>query len=422
MTDTKALSPMPPAEKRLLYILGGIQLTHIVDFMVMMPLGPMLTRDLGVTTDQFGVLVSSYTFAAAIAGLLCALFVDRFERKRLLLTLYALFALATLACAFAPSYGGLLAARALAGAFGGVLGALVSTVIGDQIPPERRGRAGGYVSASFALSTVAGVPLALWLANHTPLLHWRAPFVLVAILSVGFGLAAWKWLAVKPPSQMEPQAAATLTSQPDAPQGLWLSAWQRITGVLADPIHRWSILFGCLVMFSSFSIIPFITIFAVGTVKFPESMLPLMYLIGGIATLVTSRWVGKFTDREGKHKSFLIFAPLAAIPMLVSTHMIPVPVWVYLVVSTMFFVLVSARMIPTMALMNGSADPKLRGTFMSLSASFTQAAMGLGAFVTGHIVSVDAGGVMTGYNYAGYIALLATMAAVWVSTRLKQRG
>jgi predicted MFS family arabinose efflux permease len=175
-------------------------------------------------------------------------------------------------------------------------------------------------------------------------------------------------------------------------------------------------------MFSSFSIIPFITIFAVGTVKFPESMLPLMYLIGGIATLVTSRWVGKFTDREGKHKSFLIFAPLATIPMLVSTHMIPVPVWIYLVVSTMFFVLVSARMIPTMALMNGSADPKLRGTFMSLSASFTQAAMGLGAFVTGHIVSVDASGVMTGYNYAGYIALLATMAAVWVSTKLKQRG
>ncbi len=408
MTD-QTLSPLPPAEKRLLYILGGIQLTHIVDFMVMMPLGPMLTRDLGVTTDQFGVLVSSYTFAAAIAGLLCALFVDQFERKRLLLTLYALFALATLACAFAPSYGGLLAARALAGAFGGVLGALVSTVVGDQIPPERRGRAGGYISASFALSTVAGVPLALWLANHTPVLHWRAPFVLVAFLCVGLGLAAWKWLAVKPVAV-------------HAPQGLWIGAWQRITSVLADPIHRWSLLFGCLVMFSSFSVIPFITIYATGTVKFPEAMLPVMYLIGGVGTLASSRWVGKFTDRQGKQKSFLIFAPLAAIPMLVSTHMVPVPVWVYLIVSTMFFVLVSARMIPTMALMNGSADPKLRGTFMSLSASLTQAAMGMGAFITGHIVSVDSTGVMTGYNYAGYMALTATLAAVWVSPKLKQRG
>lgn len=408
MTDTK-LSPLPPAEKRLLYILGGIQLTHIVDFMVMMPLGPMLTRDLGVTTDQFGVLVSSYTFAAAIAGLLCALFVDQFERKRLLLTLYALFALATLACAFAPSYGGLLAARGLAGAFGGVLGALVSTVVGDQIPPERRGRAGGYISASFALSTVAGVPLALWLANHTPVLHWRAPFVLVAVLCVGLGLAAWKWLAVKP-------------VEVHAPQGLWIGAWQRITGVLADPIHRWSLLFGCLVMFSSFSVIPFITIYATGTVKFPEAMLPLMYLIGGVGTLASSRWVGKFTDRRGKQKSFLIFAPLAAIPMLVSTHMVPVPVWVYLIVSTMFFVLVSARMIPTMALMNGSADPKLRGTFMSLSASLTQAAMGMGAFITGHIVSTNAAGELLHYNYAGYIAVIATGLAMWVSKKVTQRS
>lgn len=410
---TTTLSPLPTTEKRLLYILGGIQLTHIVDFMVMMPLGPMLTRDLGVTTDQFGVLVSSYTFAAAIAGLLCALFVDRFERKRLLLTLYALFALATLACACAPTYSGLLVARALAGAFGGVLGALISTVIGDQIPPERRGRAGGYISASFALSTVAGVPLALWLANHTPVLHWRAPFVFVALLSVGFGLAARQWLAV---------TSADIEEEAGTAQGLWLGAWQRMTGVLAAPIHRWALLFGCLVLFSSFSVIPFITIYATGTVKFPETLLPLMYLIGGICTLMSSRWVGKFTDRAGKQKSFLIFAPLAAIPMLITTHMSAVPAWVYLVVSTLFFVLVSARMIPTMALMNGSADPKLRGTFMSLSASLTQAAMGLGAFVTGHIVSVDSTGIMTGYNYAGYIALTATLAAVWVSRKLTQRG
>jgi predicted MFS family arabinose efflux permease len=153
---TTALSPMPPAEKRLLYILAGIQVTHIVDFMIMMPVGPMLTRELGITTDQFGLLVSSYSLSAAVSGLLCAMFIDRFERKRALLVLYALFALATLSCALAPGYVGLLTARALAGAFGGVMGALIATVIGDQIPPERRGRAGGYMAASFAISTIAG--------------------------------------------------------------------------------------------------------------------------------------------------------------------------------------------------------------------------------------------------------------------------
>ncbi len=404
------LSPMPKAEKRLLYILAGIQLTHIVDFMIMMPIGPMLIRELGISTDQFGLLVSSYSLTAAMAGLMCAMFIDRFGRKRALLTLYALFTLATLACALAPGYHGLLIARSLAGAFGGVMGALVSTVVGDQIPPERRGRAGGYMAASFSIATVAGVPLGLWLANHTPVLGWRAPFVFVALLCAGLGWAAYKWLKTGAPSPV--------ISEVNAFQG----AWQRIRDTLADPVHRWSMLFGCLIMFSMFSIIPFITIFATGTVKFPETMLPMMYLIGGACTLITSRWVGKQADRLGKRKSFLIFGSLATIPMLIVTHMHSAPVWVYLIVSTSFFVMSSARMIPMMALINGAAHPPLRGTFMSLSASLQQAAMGLGAFVVGHIVSVDESGVMHHYNIAGYLAATAILAALWVSGMVSQRG
>ena len=127
------LSPLLKTEKRLLYILAGIQVTHIVDFMIMMPIGPMLIREMGISTDQFGLLVSSYSLTAAVAGLICAMFIDRFGRKRALLTLYALFAIATLACAFAPGYIGLLIARSLAGAFGGVMGALVSTVLPSLI-------------------------------------------------------------------------------------------------------------------------------------------------------------------------------------------------------------------------------------------------------------------------------------------------
>jgi predicted MFS family arabinose efflux permease len=378
----------------------------------------MLIREMGISTDQFGLLVSSYSLTAALAGLICAMFIDRFDRKRALLTLYALFALATLACALAPGYYGLLIARCLAGAFGGVIGALVSTVIGDQIPPERRGRAGGYMAASLSIATVAGVPLGLWLANHTPVLTWRAPFVFVALLCMGLGWAAYKWLKTGVPGHINPQTNADMASEASALQG----AWERIRDTLMDPIHRWSMLFGCLMMFSMFSIVPFITIFATGTVKFPENLLPLMYLIGGACTLMTSRWVGKQTDRLGKRKSFLIFGSLATIPMLVVTHMHSAPVWVYLIVSTSFFVMSSARMIPMMALINGAAHPPLRGTFMSLSASFQQAAMGLGAFVAGHIVSVDTSGVMHNYNIAGYLAVTAIVAALWVSGKVQQRG
>ena len=105
----------PSRERWLLITLAGIQFTHIVDFMIMMPLGPQLTALFAISDAQFGLLVSAYTLAAGVAGLLAASFVDRFERKRLLLWLYFFFGLTTLACALAPSYALLMLARIAAG-------------------------------------------------------------------------------------------------------------------------------------------------------------------------------------------------------------------------------------------------------------------------------------------------------------------
>ena len=173
----------PRTERFFLLTLAGIQFGHVLDFMIMMPLGPILMAAFGIGTHEFGLLVASYSFSAAISGVLAATFVDRFERKRLLLTAFGLFALATLACGLAPGYSTLLVARGLAGVFGGIMGALVQTMIGDAIPFSHRARASGIISGAFSISTIAGVPLALWLAN---LLGWRAPFMLIAAFSVLF--------------------------------------------------------------------------------------------------------------------------------------------------------------------------------------------------------------------------------------------
>ncbi|EWS65499.1 Purine efflux pump PbuE [Hydrogenophaga sp. T4] len=155
----------PRRELGLLLTIAGIQFTHILDFMIMMPLGPQFTRLFGITDAQFGLLVSAYTLAAGVSGLAAATYVDRFDRKRLLLVLYGLFALATLGCGLAPGYGFLMVARVAAGMFGGVLSALSQTIVADVIPFERRGRAMGIVMSSFSVSTVAGVPLGLFLAS-----------------------------------------------------------------------------------------------------------------------------------------------------------------------------------------------------------------------------------------------------------------
>jgi len=145
----------PERERLFLLTLAAVQFSHIVDFMVIMPLGPFLMQGLGIDTRQFGLLVASYSFCAAGSGLLAAGFIDRFERKRLMLVLFALFALATLACGLATSYTTLLVARGLAGVFGGILGSMVQTLLADAIPFQRRAAAGGVVATAFSVATVA---------------------------------------------------------------------------------------------------------------------------------------------------------------------------------------------------------------------------------------------------------------------------
>ena len=169
----------PRRERWLLLTLSSIQFTSVLDFMIMMPLGPQLSQLFGISTGQFGLLVSAYTFSAGLSGLIAATYIDRFGRKRMLLTLYPLFGLAALCCSLAPTYALLMLARIASGFFGGVLMAMSQTIVAEVIPYERRGRAMGVVMTSFSVATVAGVPLALFLAAH---FSWHAPFLAIAMM------------------------------------------------------------------------------------------------------------------------------------------------------------------------------------------------------------------------------------------------
>ena len=86
MTYSAELTPRN--ERLLLLTLAGIQFSHVLDFMIMMPLGPVLMRAFGIGTHEFGLLVASYSFSAAVSGILAATFIDLFERKRVLLTCF----------------------------------------------------------------------------------------------------------------------------------------------------------------------------------------------------------------------------------------------------------------------------------------------------------------------------------------------
>ncbi|MCX7193358.1 MAG: MFS transporter [Proteobacteria bacterium] len=390
----------PQRERYLLLTLAGMQFSHILDFMIMMPLGPILMREFGISTHEFGFLVASYSFSAALAGLLAATFVDKFERKRLLLTVFALFGMATLACGLSPSYATLLIARGLAGAFGGVIGAMVQTLVGDLIPFERRATASGIISASFSLSTVAGVPMSLWLANHY---SWRAPFLLIAITTVLFLVIALKHL---------PDVRHHLSQAKRA------HPFSAMFEVLADANHLRALLFTMLILFSGFTVIPYITVYAVANIGIAQHDIFYIYLYGGAATLITSRMIGRLADKRGKMKIYRLIAIAAIVPLFTVTHLTTAPLWLWVLCTTVFFVLVSGRMIPAMAIITSAAQPKLRGTFMSLNSSAQQLASGLAATLAGFITTQSATGQIIGYDRVGYVAITANILAIAFVSRI----
>lgn len=397
-----AASDLTPARERwLLLVLGGVQFTYILDFMVVTPLGPVLTALFRISDAQFASLVSGYSMAAALSGLLVSTYVDRFSRKRVLLALYALFGLSVAASATATSFGTLLAARMACGLFGGVLTGLIHLVIADTIPFARRGRATSVVVSAFSLASVAGVPFSLLLGAAY---SWRAPFMLVgAIICAWWLLALWQLPSMTSHLQQPRQATVR----------------RRIIGLLGDANVRRAFLITASMMAASFSVIPFVTIHATSNVGIGIAQLPWLYLCGGLATMVAAPLVGRAADRFGKRRTFQWIALAAAVP-LVGLPLLPAaPLGVLLVVTTFFFVLVSARMIPGMAMLSAAAPLPVRGTFMTLNASVQQASMGIGALGAGLILARGAHGELLHFGWVGLMAAGLSILAVALSSGLQ---
>ena len=394
----------PRRERWLLLTLAGIQFTHILDFMIMMPLGPQFTALFGISNAQFGLLVSAYTLSAGFSGLMAATYIDRFGRKQLLLSMYSLFGLATLACAFAPDYVWLMVARVAAGLFGGVLSALSQTIVADVIPFERRGRAMSVVMTSFSVSTVAGVPLGLFLAAH---FNWHAPFVGIAALVGLLALGAWQTL---------PRLDAHL-HHPER-----VSVWRGIGQVLVEPNHLKAFAVSGLMMFAAFTVIPYITIYLQSNAGMQAAEVPWIYLCGGLATLLSARYFGRLTDRVGKVRMFQRLALAVTVPLMATTLSQGLPLWGLLAISTLFFTVMSGRMIPGMAMISSAVEPRLRGTFMTLNSAVQSASMGLAALVAGLIIGRDAQGGLTLYWVAGLLGVVASLLSVWLAGHLRLHG
>jgi MFS transporter, DHA1 family, inner membrane transport protein len=388
-------------ELGILLLLAVVQFTNILDFMVIMPLGPQLMRLMAMTPAQFSHVVSSYTFAAGFSGILSAFFIDRFDRKRALLFVYVGFLVGTLACALAPGYLALVSARALTGAFGGVLGALTLAILGDLVPIERRGRGMGIIMTSFSFAAVVGVPTGLALANA---FSWHAPFFLIT----GLGFPILIALGV-----LIPPLGAHLEKTERPP------LWGLFENLRRDKEQAFALSLTPTLLLGHFMIVPFMSPYLVSNVGLSEHDLTYIFFFGGGATLFSMPITGRLADRFGSVKIFTLIAALTTIPILAVTHMPRTALWPTLIISTIFFVMASARMVPAMTLVTEAVTPRWRGGFMSLNGSFQQLSAGLASIIAGVIISRGPDGQFLHFHHAGYFAALTSVACIFISRRLR---
>lgn len=385
-----------------LKILSGLQFTNILDFAIMMPLGPHFMRDFQIDAQQFGFLVASYTVSASIVGFLSSLWVDLYPRRHTLLFVYAGFTIATLLCGFSDSYYLLMASRLLAGAFAGVLGATILTIVSDLFVYKERGKAVSAITRAFSVASVIGIPLGLLLADSY---GWKFTFIFIA------AIAALLWVAT---FFTMPLLDAHLHQEEEKDFSL-----RNLFRIVGKREHLKAFLLMAAVVLSGFVIIPYISPYLVGNNGLLEEDLKYVYLFGGVFTYFSQKSMGTLSDKYGAKKIFAIMALLTFIPLYLLTHMTSATLVQAIIVTTLFMVFMSGRFVPAMTLIASSALASDRGSFMSISTAVQQMFAGVASSVAGMILITNADGSIVYFNWVGYLSIfmgfLSIGLALWIT-------
>ncbi|OXA98725.1 MFS transporter [Flavobacterium oncorhynchi] len=390
-------------QKLVIFLLALTQFTVVLDFMVMSPLGDIMMKTLKITASQFGIAVSAYAFSAGISGLLTAGFADKFDRKKLLLFFYIGFTIGTVFCAIAPNFILLVAARIFTGIFGGVIGSISMAIVADLFSLKQRGKVMGFIQMGFGVSQVLGIPIGLYIANAW---GWHVPFLWIAAMAAIITLV----LSFK----LQPIVEHLSLKQEKTPiQHLWHT--------ISKPHYQVGFLSTALLSIGGFMMMPFGSAFAINNLKVTTDELPLLFMITGVATLITMPIAGKLSDKFSKFKLFAFATLFAIIVMNVYAHFAATPFWIVLVTNILMMMAIMSRMVPSTTLTSAIPEPQDRGAFMSINSSLQQMAGGFGAMIAGLIiVQKDNYAPLEHYDTLAMVASVIMLISIYLVSRVSK--
>ena len=395
-----AQAKLTKPELKLVLLLAAINCVQITDALLMAPLAKSLQEQLRLSVEDYSFTIAIYGFAAALCGLLSSAFIDRFDRRSVILLAFGGLILSFVCSAFAIDFTTLLIARLAAGMTGGLTTCATLAVVGDVIPEQRRGSALGLLQAAFAVAAVLGLPLCFLLSVLSK--TFASAFGGVAV----FGAVVIVWAFWKLPR-----------IKPDALAG-GHNALRDLRRVFAVPNHLLAFLFMLMVSLGSFLIISNMAQYMELNCGVGGEQFTVIFIAMGLCSLAAAMVSGKLTDRLGSKPVFVGSMIMLIMAVGVVTNLPVVPVWVAGVVACVFMGTAVARLVPTHNIMLSAATPACRGAYTTVYNSVSHLGTSVGPLIAGQIISkVD--GKLLHYPTAGAVAIGCSLVGIFLSFVVK---
>lgn len=336
-------------------MLALVQFVHVTDFMLIMPLAPELIELWKINSKTFNLIVGSYAFGAVISAFLSILFLKDFKLNTAFVVSLIGFVLSTIGCAVSVGYISFLLFRFISGLFGGLLGAIILSIAGEQIPNERRARGIGIIMMGFSLAAVLGVPFGIWLSE---IMNYKLPFYVLAITITLVTFLVILYI---------PKNNSTYPTQ--------ISLKERIKPIpdLFKTKNQYKAIFTMgLLVIGQFTMIQFISQYLIYNLGYPKDKLWLVYSIGGATGAITSPISGYLADKFGRFKVLSISSLLSCIPFVIIPFLTQAGVLTCLIATTSLFIVIGGRMIPATTMVTSAVSNKERPSFMGINVLFRQ--------------------------------------------------
>jgi DHA1 family inner membrane transport protein len=370
----------------------GIGVTEFVIMGLLMEVG----ADFGVSISMAGLLISGYALGVVVGAPILTALTSRLSRKTTLLALMAVFTIGNAACALAPDYATLMAARVLTAFAHGTFFGVGSVVATSLVAPDRRASAIAIMFTGLTVANVLGVPFGTWLGQA---FGWRSTFWAVALV----GLAAFAILAALVPRDKPSTTVPDFRSD--------LKALMRrpvLLGLLTTVL-------GYAGVFAVFTyIVPLLT----QITGFSEGAVSPILLVFGAGTIVGNLLGGKLADRR------LIPTMLGSLLLLTIVLGLTGFALQNRVLAVIAIGLLGASAFATVAPLQMWVLEKSQGAGQSLASSFNIAAFNLGnaigAWLGGAVI--DHGPGLAGVTWVAALLPLAGFGvALWALRMTRAR-